>query len=127
MKTVLAASLFFLGLVGSCHGAAHPAAEPSSLGDHMQSFTEDPYMTDEKFREKGRSIFFSIKLFQSTRLYIKGILRWLASKCAWQLVVSQPDDLAIFKPESFIQLMIVKSDVSIAIFAASMSLPTLIV
>ena len=29
-------------------------------------------------------VFFVRKLFQSTRLYIKGILRWLASKCARQ-------------------------------------------
>ena len=26
------------------------------------------------------------KLFQSTRFYIKGILKRLASKCAWQIV-----------------------------------------
>ena len=68
MKTVLAASLFFLGLVGSCHGAAHPAAEPSSLGDHMQSFTEDPYMTDEKFREKGRSLEFFLHVTYDMKL-----------------------------------------------------------
>ena len=32
-------------------------------------------------------IFFIRKLFQSIRLYIKGILR-LASKCAWQLMIA---------------------------------------
>ncbi len=47
-------TLLVLGLVGSSHGAAHPAPDPSVLGDNMQSFTEDPFMTDEKFREKGK-------------------------------------------------------------------------
>ena len=56
MKTVLAAMLYFLlGLVGSGLCAAHANPDPSILGDNMQSFTEDPYMTDEKFREKGKS------------------------------------------------------------------------
>ena len=41
-----------------------------------------------KFRH-GKFLFFLFfrKLFQSTRLYIKGMLRRLASKCAWQIVV----------------------------------------
>ena len=53
------ATLYFLGLIGSGLGAAHPAPDPSILSDNMQSFTEDPYMTDEKFREKGKSIYIS--------------------------------------------------------------------
>ena len=43
----------------------------------------------------GVQLSFLRKLFQSTQLYIKGILRWLASKSAWQIVVSLPDDLAM--------------------------------
>ena len=54
MKTVFAAILYLLGLVGSGLCAAHANPDPSILGDNMQSFTEDPYMTDEKFREKGK-------------------------------------------------------------------------
>jgi len=54
MKTVFTAILYFLGLVGSGLCAAHANPDPSILGDNMQSFTEDPYMTDEKFREKGK-------------------------------------------------------------------------
>jgi hypothetical protein len=54
MRKMWITTLLVLGLVGSSHGAAHPAPDPSVLGDNMQSFTEDPYMTDEKFREKGK-------------------------------------------------------------------------
>ena len=34
----------------------------------------------------NRNLFFR-KLFQSIRLYIKGIVGWLASKCAWQIMI----------------------------------------
>ena len=55
MKPSVATTLLFLGLLGSGLGVPHPLPEPSILGESMQSFTEDPYMTDEKFREKGKS------------------------------------------------------------------------
>jgi len=45
-----------LGLIGSGLCVPHPLPDLSLIGDHMQSFTEDPYVTDEKFREKGRSL-----------------------------------------------------------------------
>jgi len=54
MKHFGAAVLLFCGLLGSGLGVPHPVPDPSILGDNMQSFTEDPYVTDEKFREKGR-------------------------------------------------------------------------
>ena len=67
---------------------------------HSSLFNTERILTIEIFNNGRKTyhiivFFFCRKLFQSTQLYIKGILRWLASKSAWQIVVSLPDDLAM--------------------------------
>jgi len=55
-------------------GLSVPKAAPGpspSIGDNMQSFTEDPYVTDEKFREKGTMILSKVLLHFNGNLCLK--------------------------------------------------------